>query len=110
MEVQEIADDDTGIWQITTITEQILLLDIPLDGRARIVALGTRRALPKRTGGAGSPPTAELVTWGRYSVLDGIGRGITVGQSAVLVLEPLGRRGEATAVITPPVLRIELLR
>lgn len=110
MDVPQIDEDATGVWQIITLTRQRLLLPLPADGRASIVSLGDPRALLSGRARPADLESAELVTWGRYSVLTGIGAGISVGQSMVLVLEPLSPQGVAAVVITAPVERIEVLR
>jgi len=110
MDVQQITQEQTGVWQIITVTNQHLLLSLPSDGRARIMVLATFSDLVEAASGTVELPSSELVTWGSYGVVEGMGAGIKVGQSAVLVLEPMTRNGIATVVFTTPIERIEHLR
>lgn len=110
MDVQQITQEQTGVWQLITVTNQHILLFLPPDGRASITVLTTFRDLVEAASGTVGLPASELVTWGSYGVEAGMGAGIRVGQSAVLVLEPMTRNGIATVVFTTPIERIEHLR
>jgi hypothetical protein len=110
MDAQQITQDETGVWQIITVTHQHILLSLPPDGRASITVLATFRDLAEAANGSVELASSELVTWGSYGVVAGMGAGIKVGRSAVLVLEPLTRSGIASVIFTAPIERIEHLR
>lgn len=110
MDVELITQNETGVWQIITITQQHILLFLPPDGRASIIRLASFRDLIEAASGSVGLPSSELVAWGSYGVVAGMSGVVMVGRSAVLVLEPITRNGIATAIFTAPIERIEHLR
>lgn len=100
MRIEEIEPGAVGRWVIVTIAGGVHVLNVPADGRATWTTVALGRGAPP------APVARELVAWGSYDVLSGMREGISVGESIVLVTEPLGPEGTATAVISSPVLSI----
>jgi hypothetical protein len=79
MDTELITQNETGIWQIITITQQHILLFLPPDGRASIIRLASFRDLIEAASGTVELPSSELVTWGSYGVVTGMSGVIKVG-------------------------------
>lgn len=101
MDVAQIGPDETGGWLLLTATGDRYLLVLPPDGRARCTRSNRRPHRHTRR---------ELVAWGGYHVLAGLRSGVAVGESLVLITEPLMADGTAVATLSSPVTRIRPLR
>ena len=94
-----IDPEAVGAWEIETFMSGAYLLEVPKDGRPTVREL----AMPGEDRD-GDP--AELLAWGRFDELTGLGTGIAVGESMLLVLTSKIDRGVYATRVVGPVVHI----
>jgi len=94
-----IDPEAVGAWEIETFMAGAYRLEVPKDGRP------TARELAMPGDDRNGDPV-ELLAWGRFDELTGLGPGITVGQSMLLVLTTEIDRGTYATRVVGPVVHI----
>ncbi|BDZ42458.1 hypothetical protein GCM10025865_17570 [Paraoerskovia sediminicola] len=99
MRLMQIEPGAIGAWEIETFMSGAYRLSIPADGRPSVVEL----AMPGEEQGA---EAVGLLAWGRFDELTGLGAGVVVGESMLLVLNQREASGDYTTRITTKVVHI----